>query len=1334
MMRENLEKKSGLNPVDLLKKQIKNLEESINLKQEELSMQRMSALSTGEQKIDQSIVNEIEVLKKKKTELQNKLESGQVQNFSAGKRKSINMAWNDHVAPQREVQREMQTQAEQAYGSDFISPRDKSWQVEEMWNNHEKDQRAEQSAENFLNTNQKKIEDELLKTQEQLYSLRNQPDNPAVQTLQNREKSLIEKAYQLRLLNPDLYDGSYDRAKEAVKQKAQEASNTPSDRKTWSDPVEWQKRAYEEKYGKPKLPSSDNQKMDEVKKTLDSVYAGNTDSLTGDSVVSDPNEWLEEGYGTKSYHEEEKEDLDKDSNPLTRDSIISDPNEWQERGYPVNEWNDENFENSKKVIEEDLEDEEKKPPVKDDQKGQNEDEPKNDPVEEEKKQEVPLDDNTHGMLVELGIDPEEVFERIPEFKYMSEGQRAYILQKSREQNFERIQDDSEDLFKQNLAKANWFKRNINPGSVRRASNKEAVALNKQRGLSVFENDIRNLTHHVESAGWDISIDTESKTGYRIKYLSEDAQTIREQGMVLEYNKAATAFSDIPYEWGLDTATSRQKKAFQKAFENLKKAEDGILIKEKPQNPQEETEVQLTLNKARSEAEMNQYFSSYPEVNELIRDHKEATFMSDLVKNYVPFLTRPASQVKQGALAGGIARNISKTWLSFGTATGLAMVIGGIQGWVRKNDQLRTEAINARRSGGSRKSEAALNREGKNIKVKNKIAEIDKETRRFQRELDKLEAKQSSGNLNENDQNAIAYYSSVIERLNKQKEKQQQNIKEGDTTYTVLDGEKSTDKIESLLVKIDATDPQDPKYAELMSSLATRIKFTQQRMKEGRVDYGKANYQLRNKYNLIQVLAEAETALFASGSYAQAMSGIGVNNPDLGELQSQYNSRIEELQDRLESKTEGTDKRTKKERNKARAKAIAWGAARGGTAAAAAWLIGWLSETVPEARLGMMPEPLDPSVVDRGVTGPFPYEPGDEIPGIPEINPNPTDFVVSVDASSRGAIATFADLQEQLENKYGGDFSQAPQHIQEFMSKSPTELAIEENMYRPNDINGNESAKIYKGGKLGFNTAGQLVYTDARTGVDILSGESTFDGGHFDYGARQAAQEASRQNVTSSEGFKDMLNKSYYSDADSTIINPENSRVKVNDFVTETGQPVSYNQGVAGGNSASVFESQFNSGSGAVSPEVETISDAFDSNRSDTVNILGSNVEYSIVETPNGEEVEFGGDFDPGQISRYYDKYLGKDFDIQAYANDLYEKGNQDISAGGKVNKADFNNSIRAMIDNVILRDQVMANSTLSHDSDLYGLLKKERGLILGKLEKYAQAASAKVPITNLVSN
>lgn len=601
----------------------------------------------------------------------------------------------------------------------------------------------------------------------------------------------------------------------------------------------------------------------------------------------------------------------------------------------------------------------------------------------------PPSEETLYKLQEMGIKYEDLIQVVPDFATMSEGQQAYILYKTEEQSVDKIKDLSEQRFQAEKKSSGWFTRNFRQGKLKREAIR--VAANDYRGLQSFSEDIAGLTSRIKENNNEIVI--EDNGNYRIEYAKvplgldeKDPFRIR----VENYNRSATALSDVPYEWSLPTASKAERRIFEKALKEFNLHEKSIMeVRDKI--GENHGDILMDMHILRTKVEGDQLLSSYPDAEKQVTSMKEINWKKDWENK----ISNAFSKDNAGKLtilsSGSIARMISRSLYGFSGAIGASAIIGGFLGYRKKNEQFNKDAKEARKGG---------------------------ETK--------------------------------------------------DTTSSVFDAKNTTKRINHLVSQLEnETDPI--KREAVLQTLDNRLQILDQRIKQGRVNFGKTKDQLSNKNELVSAMTLALVKRYEIGKMGQVSERAGQF------LQKQ-------------------DKKTKVERRKERVKGVVVGAMFGAGAAAATFIIADWFKGDEAAKAIKAAVDINP-----------------EVNPIPIKIPNPTDFEVSVDASSRGHIQTVVDLREKIKLQYP-DISKAPTGIQTFMeeSKDPTRWSMDKNLFVPGQTN--ESGITIKGGQLGINKAGEIIYTDSNTGIDNLT-KGKFDGGHFDYDAYSETK-ATPENVGS----------------------------------------------------------------------------------------------------------------------------------------------------------------------------------------------------------------------------
>lgn len=1046
---------------------------------------------------------------------------------SEGKRGQMNSDFNDHEERSRGIQAGLRTAAEH-YGSEYRNyefgagnrftseeqkgraKKDKEKQMAEDWKTGE----GQESEIRLIKEKQLKIEKALTVVQESLRSLSQEDhvDPEIIKGLEKQEQDLIFQLNSFRTTDPSLYDGSYEQARNSVKNMSKETIQD----KEFSQPVE----------------------------QADSMRDTRTPQLVTDKTPSNNIDILEKALSTNK----KEGDL-----ALTSSSVVGK--------------NDSNVERVQEPISSSSESFENKTPQA-------------------------LDSRTQGTLAKMGVSFDDLVREVPDFAYMSEGARAFVLDKVQQQGVEKIQENAERLFEESKNKSSRLKRIFTKGSLSREAKRQAVQ--EYKGLENYKDDIQTMVCFVNDAvikdtGRSIVID-EKTNKPRIEYINlPESQKENKKAKIAfeEYNRAATNLVDVPYEWSLPDATKEQQKAYREARQYFENQEDE-LREFLGQNEAEtrDSQVITELENMQRDITLAQLMSTHPDVAQDLERMEKAGWWSDL-----------SHKVKAGGagfVIGSVSRLSSRALGGLGGAVGASALIGGYLGVVKKNKEFKQDAKDVRR--------------GKNLKdTTNKVFHADKNIDR----LDKL-----------------------ADALQKKSEKSPESIK---------------------------------RSAEAVQN---RLRMLDQRLREGRVNFGKGKDQLKNKHELMRAMAHASMVLY------------GVEKVDSSTF----------VPNRIRQYFENQDKESLSNRRISRVNA----AIIGGSIGASAAFVGALAVDYLKGGqlLESIKESIDTSVPDANITPPEPVDsnlPPREIvvPPMAPLNPEtftPSDFEVSVDASSRGAIATFEDLKNQLRVAYP-DMSQAPEHVQEFVKKSATQLAMEENMFRPGQVD--ESAKIYKGGKLGFAKNGQLVYLDPRSGFHNLS-EGQFTGEHFDYGG---TREAAGQVDT---GLESKPQSTYTPQT----VDETNSRPPYLEGVDDNGVktkdvPMSRVEEINARNQKIALEGGFEKTMGPESRVVPLMK--------------GQALEFDIIDNGKGSLETSGFEIDSRVLESYHESYLNNT-DIRSYTDNLF-RSKDFVNANPNVSKAGVDGRLRDLVNAMIARDLAIQKGGFPPASEEFQVLKHERDVL-----------------------
>jgi len=108
------------------------------------------------------------------------------------------------------------------------------------------------------------------------------------------------------------------------------------------------------------------------------------------------------------------------------------------------------------------------------------------------------------------------------------------------------------------------------------------------------------------------------------------------------------------------------------------------------------------------------------------------------------------------------------------------------------------------------------------------------------------------------------------------------------------------------------------------------------------------------------------------------------------------------------------------------------------------------------------------------------------PAVPETPPKIDDFInkgIKFE-DSKGGIEGILDLKKQIAEQYDGDYSKAPENVQNFMKTDAIKQAIKLGLFDPNSTSGKESAKILTNSILKFDEKGNLLFGTPDTSEKI----------------------------------------------------------------------------------------------------------------------------------------------------------------------------------------------------------------------------------------------------------
>lgn len=496
-------------------------------------------------------------------------------------------------------------------------------------------------------------------------------------------------------------------------------------------------------------------------------------------------------------------------------------------------------------------------------------------------------------LEKMNLGLEYVYKCGPKFFDMDGDKQLYILEKVRQKvsldaTFEAKARVAKDLarkpksLKDRLKKI-WqgLTKEFEETKARRAVIEEV----KATGMEDYSLDIEAYVNHVVKLDTPIHYDEKGKlridyvnpenSVWTDAYLQRFEKGTKEADYIQKFNEAATALSEIPYEWTQNGSSILEKRGYAKALE-LYELRKTILLggvterveKEVAAGDEEaareiEGKMLAWMNMIDKKVEMNRLLTTYPEIE---KEEEKGWLRSINPDDWTPnnpesnnwkdqIDMRSLSFMAAGAVAGAVGRNLSRMTGGLGGSMIFGGALGGVLAWRKKQVEY-------------------------NEKEKNKRYGIDPEKGQKEKNKDRDAKTKETG----------------IKRY--------------------LDAYLTARRIEKLTEAI-VQEFDEAKRAKMIETLNNRIAVTDERLRTGRVNFGNKNESSANKLHLIQAMADARAKLFTLGAYNSV--------PESKAFFDRFNQFQKDLA-------------VKKFKRKDLRNAFFWGAVKGAGGALAGWAI------------------------------------------------------------------------------------------------------------------------------------------------------------------------------------------------------------------------------------------------------------------------------------------------------------------------------------------------------------------------------------------------------------
>ncbi|MBU1039438.1 hypothetical protein KKC17_04430 [Patescibacteria group bacterium] len=466
----------------------------------------------------------------------------------------------------------------------------------------------------------------------------------------------------------------------------------------------------------------------------------------------------------------------------------------------------------------------------------------------------------------FNIKPEEL-NSVPGFVDLTVGQQALLLENLKQTTLSRIKSEALDDYKKETGESKFFtkiKRNLLKKYYVAKETKVKYTKSKQGGLAEQRADMEALITIIKDSGLDATINSLGQIEVSYGGRAEDYVKVAvggsrqelnstDQAKLANFNKAATIFSKIPYEWSLPAASRTEQKEFSQAKKDYKQALADLLQLKKDKLGNDK-EAALATKDIDYQVQMERLFKANPNIEKALKQ-------VDSNKFWVKALGNVATERGTYFLGGLGSRALVAGALGVWAAPVVAAASGATLAWRRfKQDMAETES--ARRRGVDFTS-----KDEKNLKEK-----IKANKERLVRARELLEVKQLVSNVVDIDdptheipQEVRELHGNILQAIEESSRLNAQlyeaGLKKADKAFVTA--EQAKGKIEKLLNDYESADEE--KKQELRGLLKTRIFYTKDKLDKGLIDFGANDKNLFNKYELLKYLSLAETTVVAGDS-------------------------------------------------------------------------------------------------------------------------------------------------------------------------------------------------------------------------------------------------------------------------------------------------------------------------------------------------------------------------------------------------------------------------------------------------------------------------------------
>jgi len=335
-----------------------------------------------------------------------------------------------------------------------------------------------------------------------------------------------------------------------------------------------------------------------------------------------------------------------------------------------------------------------------------------------------LDPEVEKQLKEFNIQKKDL-ETIKNFETLSRAQQLFVIENLRQLTLGRTQEEAAARYREDTAKSKFLGRVWKVAAKKYEIAKLEKATVKQfyqGGVKIQEKALQQLVRGMKETGLEV----EEKEGkLEIQYASGfENLTPEEKKIVENFNKLATEYSRMPYEWRLKTADKKQRKGFEKTYQEYQGASKELLNLREKKNDGDKQEASLYINDIEKRILLNQFLTSHPEVEEQLQKIKDR-------KTWLRAFSNVITERGIYATAGFLTRSLT---VSLFGAIGIPLAAAGMGGWLARGraKEFLIEEEKMARGGVERKRMDISKDEKKNI------VDVQKTNRRLERLVNKIE--------------------------------------------------------------------------------------------------------------------------------------------------------------------------------------------------------------------------------------------------------------------------------------------------------------------------------------------------------------------------------------------------------------------------------------------------------------------------------------------------------------------------------------------------------------------------------------------------------------------